>query len=70
MGRDTFNKKKTLFCNKMNLGMRKKLAKFYVWNVLLFGCKTWAMGRRDRDRTEIFEMWVWKRIEIVTGLWE
>lgn len=30
--------------------------------MLLYGFETWVMGRRDRDRIEDFEIWVWKRI--------
>lgn len=33
-----------------------------IGEVLLYGCETWVMGRRDRDRIEHFEILVWKRI--------
>jgi hypothetical protein len=39
-----FNKKRALFTSKMDLGMRKKLVKLYIWSIALYGAETW-MGK-------------------------
>lgn len=33
-------KKKRQFCSSKNLEIRKRLVKCYMWNVLLYRCKT------------------------------
>lgn len=47
----------------MNLSLRKRWVKCYLWNILSYGCKTWTMGRSGRDRIETFEIWVWRKLE-------
>ena len=34
------NKKKTLFTSKLDLNLRKKLVKCYIWNMALYGAET------------------------------
>jgi hypothetical protein len=34
------NKKKTLFTSKLDLNLRKKLVKCYIWSVALYGAET------------------------------
>ena len=64
MAKDAFNRKKNLLCSTgLNLQLRKRLVKCYVWSVLMYGSEAWTMGKRERDRIEAFEMWVWRRME-------
>jgi len=42
-----FNKKKNLFTNKLDLNLRKKLVKCYVWSMALFGAETWTLRATD-----------------------
>ena len=65
MGKEAFNKKRKVLCSSMDLELRKRLVKCYVWSVMLYGCETWTMGRKDKDRINAFEMWVWRRLERV-----
>ena len=49
MAKAAFNKKKNLFNSKLNLNLRKKLVKCYVWSMALYGAETWdAPGKRSR----------------------
>lgn len=67
MAKEVFNKKKRLLCNTgMELNLRKRLAKCYVWSVLAYGSEAWTMGKKERDRVEAFEMWVWRRMERIS----
>lgn len=58
-------KKILLFSSIMYLEMRKWLVTCHVCCVLIYRCETWTMGRGDRNRIEDFEMWVWRKIEII-----
>jgi hypothetical protein len=58
-----FNKKMALFTSKMNLELRKKLAKCYIWSVALYGAETGTVWAVDQKRLESFEMWCWRRME-------
>jgi hypothetical protein len=35
-----FNRKKNLFTSKLDLNLRKKLVKCYVWSMALYGAET------------------------------
>jgi hypothetical protein len=43
MAKATFNKKMALFLSKMNLELRKKLVKCYVWSIAVYGDETWSL---------------------------
>ena len=42
--------------------MRKKLVKFYVWSIALFGAGTWTLRAVDYKHLESFEIWCWRRM--------
>ena len=59
-----FNKKKkNHFTSKLDLNLRKKLVKCYVWSMALYGAETWTLRATDQKRQESFEMWCWRRLE-------
>ena len=37
MAKAAFSKKKTLFISKLDLNLRKKLIKCYIWSMALYG---------------------------------
>ena len=37
MAKAAFSKKKTLFTSKLDLNLRKKLVKCYIWSMALYG---------------------------------
>jgi hypothetical protein len=37
MAKAAFNKKRALFTSKMDIELRKKLVKCYIWSILLYG---------------------------------
>ena len=46
-----FNKKKTdLFTSKLDLNLRKKLVKCYIWSMALYGAETWTLRATDQKR--------------------
>jgi len=62
MERAAFNKNKALFTSKLDLNLRKKLAKCYIWSTALCGDE-WTLRKVDRKYLETLEMWCWRRPE-------
>jgi hypothetical protein len=63
MAKAAFNKKRTLFASTLNLELRKKLVKCYIWSIALYGAETSTLRAVDRKHLESFEMWCWRRVE-------
>jgi hypothetical protein len=40
MTKAAFNRKKNLYTSKLNLELRKKLVKCYIWSIALYGAET------------------------------
>ena len=67
MAKAAFNKKKkTLFTTKLDLNLRKKLVKCYIWSMVLYGAETWTLWAADLKYLESFEMWCWRRMEKIS----
>jgi hypothetical protein len=56
MAKETFNRKKTLFTSKLDLELRKKLVKCYIWSIALYGAETWTLRKLNQKCRESFEM--------------
>ena len=63
MAKAAFNKKKTLFTITLDLNLRKKLVKCYIWSMALYGAETWTLRAADQKCLESFEIWCWRRME-------
>jgi len=64
MAKAAFNKKRTLLASTLDLELRKKLVKCYVWSVGLYGAETWALRAVDQKRLESLKCGAgegWKR---------
>ena len=61
-----FSKKKALFTSKLDLNLRKKLMKCYIWSVALYGAETWTLRGADQKYLESFEMWCRRRMEKIS----
>jgi hypothetical protein len=55
-----------MFTSKLELNLRKKLVKCYVWSVALCGAETWTLRKVDRKYLESLEMWCWRRMEKIS----
>jgi hypothetical protein len=66
MEKAAFNKKKTLFTNKQDLNLRKKLVKCHIWSIALCGAETWTLRKADQKYLESFGMWCWRRMEEIS----
>jgi hypothetical protein len=54
-----------LFTSKLDLELRKKLLKCYIWSIALYGAETWNLQKLDQKYLESFEM-CWRRIEKIS----
>jgi hypothetical protein len=61
-----FNKKRILFTSTMDLELRKKLVKCYVWSIDLHGAETWTLRAVDQKHLKNLEMWCWRRMEKIS----
>jgi hypothetical protein len=49
MAKAAFSKKKTLFTSKLDLELRTKLVKCYIWCIALYGVETWTLQKLDQN---------------------
>ena len=61
-----FNRKKTLFTRKLGLNLRNKIVKCYIWSIALYGAEMWALRKLDQKYLECFQMWCWRRTEMIS----
>jgi len=62
MAKAAFNKKRALFTSTLDLELRKKLVKCYIWSIALCGAETGTLRAVDQKHLESFEMWCWRRM--------
>jgi hypothetical protein len=60
MAKSAFNKRKTAFTGKLDLNLRKKLVKCYIWSITFYGTETWTLWKVGEKYLESFEM-CWRR---------
>jgi hypothetical protein len=59
----TFKKSSLILYVTLDLNLRKKLVKCYIWSMALNGVETWTLWAVDQKHLESFEMWCWRRME-------
>ncbi|XKL69474.1 hypothetical protein PGB90_007243 [Kerria lacca] len=57
-----FFQKGQVFRAKIDLGVRLRFLRAYVWSVALYGCATWTIGTLDRKRIEAFKLWCYRKM--------
>jgi len=62
MAKIAFNKKTALFTSTLDLELREKLVKCYVWSIALYGAEMWTLRAVDQKHLESFEMSCWRRM--------
>jgi hypothetical protein len=66
MAKAAFNKNKHIFASKLDLNLRKKPVKCYIWSIAWYGAETWTLRKIDKKYLESFEMWCWRRMEKIS----
>ena len=52
----------------LKLDLRKRILKAYVWTVALYGAETWIIIKTTKQKLEAFEMWCWRRLEVISWM--
>ena len=65
-GKAAFNKKRALFTKTLDLELRKKLVKCYIWSIAFYGPEICTRGAVDQKHLERFKTWCWKRMEKIS----
>ena len=55
MAKAAFNKKKNLFTSKLDLNLRKKLVKCYVWSMAVYGAEIGRSEQQIRSAWKVFK---------------
>jgi hypothetical protein len=63
-----FNKKRALCTSTLDLNLRKRLVKCYVWSIALYGAETWTLRAVDQKHLVSFEIWCWRKKKKSVGL--
>ena len=63
MAKVAFNKKRALFTSTLDLKLKKKLVKCYIWSIALYGAETWTLRAADQKHLERLEMCCWRKME-------
>ena len=66
MAKAAFNRKRALITSTLDLELRKKLVKCYIWIIALYGAEIWTPRAVGQKRLESFEMWCWRRMEKIS----
>ena len=53
----------SLLTRKLQIELRKKLVRCYVWSIALYGSETWTLRKLEQKYLESFETWCWRRME-------
>jgi hypothetical protein len=63
MAKTALNKTRNLFTSTLDLELKKKLVKCYIWSIALYGAETWTLRAVDQKHLESSKMWCWRRME-------
>ena len=63
LAKKAFMEKKAILADKkLNIMLRLRLLKCYVWSTLLYGCESWTMNSNCKQKLEAMEMWCYRRM--------
>ena len=46
----------------ITLSTKVHLVKAMVFPVVMYGCESWTIKKAERQRTDAFELWCWRRL--------
>ena len=63
LGRKTMTKLDSILKSRdITLPTKVCLVKAMVFPVVLYGCDSWTIKKAERWRTDVFELWCWRRL--------
>ena len=69
LGRKVMTNLDSIFKSRdMTLPTKVHLVKAMVFPVVMYGCESWTIKKAERQRTDAFKLWCWRRLLRVPGL--
>jgi hypothetical protein len=65
LAKAALNKNEALFTSKLDVNVRKKPVKCYIWSITLI-LELWTLQEIDRKSRGSFEMWYHRRMEKIS----
>ena len=63
LGRKAMTNLDSMFKNRdITLLTKVCIVKAMVFPVVTYGCKSWTIKKGERQRTDAFELWFWRRL--------
>ena len=56
IAKEAFSRKMFLLTSKLNIELKKKLVRCYVWSTALCGSETWTLKKLEQKYLESFDM--------------
>jgi len=66
MAKAAFSEEEALLTSKLDLHLRIKPKKRYIWNIALCDAGPWTVREADQKYLKYFEMWCWRRTEKIS----
>ena len=60
--------RRRLFTSKLDLNLRKKLVKCYIWSRVFYGVETWTLRKVEQKYLGSFEVWCWRWMEKISWI--
>ena len=57
-----FAEKKHLLTSNLDIEIKKRFLKAYLWSVALYDSESWTLGKDDKRNSEAFEMWCYRKM--------
>ena len=51
-----------LTCRDITLPIKVHLVKAIVFPIVMYGCENWTLKKAKCQRTDVFELWSWRRL--------
>ena len=63
LGREVMTKLDNIFKSRdITLPTKVHLVKAVVFPVVMYGCESWTVKKTECQRTDVFELWCWRRL--------
>ena len=63
LGRKVITNLESIFKSRdITLPTKVCLVKAMVFPVVMYGCESWTVKKAERQRTDAFELWCWRRL--------
>ena len=63
LGRKVMTNLDSIFKNRdITLPTKVHIVKAMVFPVVMYGCESWTIKKAEHQRTDVFELWGWKRL--------